>query len=176
MSWDVARALRWCALPGMSGCGAGFEGLDDHHGAAASGTGIGAGRWFASVVGGLIIVGHGRRHGEQLAGPGEVGGAIAVGEQAVMADSIVSCWRARRTRFNRCSVRMIRDAGHSARASPPSSTMSSIQVSAATALGKPRVVMARNATCWSSSGDSPSAMPRRTCECTACAYRKFGSP
>ena len=67
-------------MPGMSGCGARLEGFDDHHAAAASGTRIGAGRWLASVVEGLIIVGHGRWHGEQLACPGEVGGAIGVGE------------------------------------------------------------------------------------------------
>ncbi len=88
VSWDVARALRWCALPGMWGCGARFEGFDDHHGAAASGTRICVVRRLAGLVEGLVIVDHRRRHGKQLAGAGEVGGAIGVGEQAVMADAI----------------------------------------------------------------------------------------
>ncbi len=49
-----------------------------------------AGRWLAGLVDdlGIVGLGHRRRHGEQLACPGEVGGAIAVGEQAVMADAV----------------------------------------------------------------------------------------
>ncbi len=72
----------------MSGCGVRLEGFDDHHGAAASGARICVARWLAGLVEGLVIVDHRRRHGKQLACPGEVGGAIGVGEQAVMADAI----------------------------------------------------------------------------------------
>ncbi len=79
---------RWCALPGMWGCCARLEGFDDHHGSTASGARISAGRWLAGLVDdlGIVGLGHRRRHGEQLACPGEVGGAIAVGEQAAMAE------------------------------------------------------------------------------------------
>src|SRR5262245_23245721 len=66
------------------------EGLDDDHAAAAAGT------WVSQrarpVVGRCGIAGLRRfrvgRYGEQLAGAGNVGGTVAVGEQSVVADAV----------------------------------------------------------------------------------------
>ncbi len=69
-----------------------LEGFDDDHAAAAAGARIGACRWFAGLVDGLVVVGCGRWHGEQLARPRNIGGAIGVGEQAVVADAMEAFW------------------------------------------------------------------------------------
>ena len=69
-----------------------LEGFDDDHGAAAAGARIGAWRWFAGVVDGLVVVSRGWWHGEQLARSGNIGGAIGVGEQAVVADAMKTFW------------------------------------------------------------------------------------
>ncbi len=51
----------------------GLEGLDDDHGSAAVWARLGEDRRFG-VLGGLGVVGLGGRHGEQLAGTGDVAG------------------------------------------------------------------------------------------------------
>src|SRR6266404_7306483 len=65
------------------------EGLDDDHAATAAATRT---RHRAGFVGGCGRGGPGRfragRHGEQLARPCEVGGAIAVGEKSIVADAV----------------------------------------------------------------------------------------
>ncbi len=60
---------------------AAHEGLDDDHGSAAARAGLGEGRRFG-------VIGLGGRHGEQFAGTGDVAGARAVGEEAVVADAV----------------------------------------------------------------------------------------
>ncbi len=65
----------------------GLEGLDDDHGSAAAGAGLGEGRRFG-VIGGVGVVGLGGRHGEQFAGTGDVAGAPAIGKEPVMADAV----------------------------------------------------------------------------------------
>jgi hypothetical protein len=73
----------------MSRLAASCEGLDDDHAAAAAATWT---RQHAGSVGcgGLERLGRFRagRYGKQLARPCDVGGAIAVGEQSVMADAV----------------------------------------------------------------------------------------
>jgi hypothetical protein len=62
-----------------------LEALDDDHVATA------AGARRAMVVSLVVLVAlgeFGRRHGEQLAGAGEVGLAGGAGEQAVVADAV----------------------------------------------------------------------------------------
>ena len=73
----------------MSWLAAGREGLDDNHAAAAAAART---RQHAGFVSGCGLGGLGRfragRDGEQLACPCDVGGAIAVGEQSVVADAV----------------------------------------------------------------------------------------
>ncbi len=64
---------------------AGLEGLDDDHRPTAAGAGLGAAWRFIGVGSGLVL---GRGDLEQLAGPGQVLGAPAVGEQAVVANAV----------------------------------------------------------------------------------------
>ncbi len=71
--------------------GATLEGLDDDHATAATGTGLRERRHLA-----IIGIGLCRDAAKQLAGPGDVGGAPAVGEQAVMTDAV----EARRQHMN----------------------------------------------------------------------------
>ncbi len=69
-----------------SGLGATLEGLDDDHATAATGTGLRERRHLAVIgIGGF---GFCRDGAKQLAGPGDVGSAPAVGEQAVMTDAV----------------------------------------------------------------------------------------
>ncbi len=89
-SWAVA--LGWWR---GAECGAGLEGLDDDHGSAA--TGAGGGERICPVIGccdgfGFVF---GRRHLEQLSGPGEVPGAPAVGEEAPGSSPGQAPWRMR---------------------------------------------------------------------------------
>src|SRR5215472_13915996 len=73
----------------MFGLVAGCEGLDDDHAAAAAATGT---RQHAMFVGscGLARLGRSRarRYAEQFTPPCDVGGAIAVGEQSIVADAV----------------------------------------------------------------------------------------
>ncbi len=67
---------------------AGIEGLDHDHGSAATGTRDG--ERICPVIGcrdgfGFVL---GRRYLEQFTGQGQVLGAPAVGEEAVMADAV----------------------------------------------------------------------------------------
>ena len=68
---------------------AGREGLDDDHAAAAAAART---RQHAGFMGGCRLGRLGRfragRDGEQFARPHDVGGAIAVGEQSVVADAV----------------------------------------------------------------------------------------
>ena len=64
---------------------------DQQHAAAAAGTGVEG--VAGSGVGGLGVIDCGRRrlgwrNGEQLTAAGEVGGAIAIGEKAVVTDAV----------------------------------------------------------------------------------------
>jgi hypothetical protein len=71
------------------GLAAAREGLDDDHAAAAAATWTrqhtGVRRQLRSRTFGLFRPG---RHGEQLARPRDVGGAMAVGEQSIVADAV----------------------------------------------------------------------------------------
>jgi len=71
-------------LPVICRCLSRLEGFDDDHGAAASGARMVGQVRLVGVLGRLFAA----RHGEQLAGLGEAGGAIAVGEEAVVADAM----------------------------------------------------------------------------------------
>ncbi len=64
-----------------------LEGLDDDHGSSAVWARLGEGRRFR-VIGGLGVIGLGGRHGEQLAGTGDVSSAPAIGKEPVMADAV----------------------------------------------------------------------------------------
>lgn len=72
--WHAWRMARWCLT--------GPEGLDDDHGPAAAGTGVGQGRRLIGFSDGIGL-GLRWRLAEQVAGPGEVLGAAAVGEDPV---------------------------------------------------------------------------------------------
>jgi hypothetical protein len=64
----------------------GLEGLDDDHGPAAVGAGLAERLWPGiGLVGGFVSR---RLDLEQLADPGEVLGAAAVGKEAIMADAV----------------------------------------------------------------------------------------
>ena len=73
----------------MSWLASACEHLDDVHAAAAAWARC---RQYAWLVGSRCFVGIGlrrwRRDGQQLSGPGDVLGAVAVGEQAVMPDAM----------------------------------------------------------------------------------------
>ncbi len=72
-SWAIALSWWWGAGPMAPWCASGLEGLDDDHGSAAAGTGLGEGRRFR-VIGGVGVIGLGDRHAEQLADTGDVAG------------------------------------------------------------------------------------------------------
>jgi hypothetical protein len=83
-------AERCCRRGGtMFRVAAGREGLDDDHAAAAAAAGTRRHVGFVRGCGlgrlGLLRAG---RHGEQLARSRDIGGAIAIGEQSVMADAV----------------------------------------------------------------------------------------
>jgi hypothetical protein len=64
------------------------EDLDDDHAAAAAWTGR-----LAGIGGGRGGIGFRFCNGEQLAGTGDVVGARAFGEQAVVADAVQAFWQ-----------------------------------------------------------------------------------
>ncbi len=64
-----------------------LEGLDDDHSSAAAGARLGEGLHLVVIVIGARFI-LGRRHLEQVPGAGEVLGAPAIGEQAVVADAV----------------------------------------------------------------------------------------
>ncbi len=73
----------------MPGQATAFEPLDDVHAPAAAGTGREDG--FGLGIVRRIVANQPwfrRRHAQQFAGLGEIGGAVAVGEHAVMADAV----------------------------------------------------------------------------------------
>jgi hypothetical protein len=82
--------MRWRALRLVLRLGAGDEDLDDEHAAATARAWTRFGACFDSVSGGLNSLRWrcGRRHVKQLADAGQVGGALAVGEHAVVADAM----------------------------------------------------------------------------------------
>ena len=93
----------------MSRLAAAREDLDDDHAAAAAR----AGTWQQARLvrrGGLVVLRlDARRHTEQLAGAGDVGGAVAVGEQAVVTDAVEALGQPciRNRRMNSCGASVI---------------------------------------------------------------------
>ena len=66
-----------------------LEGLDDDHSTAATGAWPREHRWFCGIAGTGSNGRLGRlRNGQQFACLGDVGGALAVGEQAIMPDAV----------------------------------------------------------------------------------------
>ena len=80
--WRVARL---CSERGLSGS----EDFDDDHGPAAFGARMGIGIQFVGLIGargvGCRVVARPVQHGPRLV---NIGGALAVGEEAVMADAM----------------------------------------------------------------------------------------
>ncbi len=70
------------------------EGLDDDHAATAAGTATRRHVWLVGRCG-FGRFGHFRatRHREQLPRPRDIDGAIAIGEQSIVADAVEAAWQ-----------------------------------------------------------------------------------
>ena len=73
---------------------AGLEGLDDNHAATATWAGMRGYVRLAGLCGFFLFrLRRGSRHGQQFAGPCNIGGTVAIGQQAVMPDAMEPPWQ-----------------------------------------------------------------------------------
>ena len=71
------------------GLAAAREGLDDDHAATTAGAWLWQHAGFVGCCGlGYLWLLQASRHGEQLAGACDIGGAVAIGEQSVVSDAV----------------------------------------------------------------------------------------